>query len=161
IVLSRRRDAAPWLLGCTVASVLVYSIYVGGDAWEWWGGSNRYISVAMPLLFALLATALNDAWVRLTGVPPARLRSAVVVGGIVVVTLVNVNLLRQVSSLKELALLDPPFMVPQSVESVRTARALERLVDPDATIAVAAAGTLPYFAGHTVIDMLGKNDVRI
>lgn len=39
-------------------SQVAYSVYVGGDAWEWMYFSNRYISVAMPLLFILVAIAI-------------------------------------------------------------------------------------------------------
>jgi len=42
-----------WVFGGQVA----YSVYVGGDAWEWWGGSNRYLSIAMPAFFTLLGGA--------------------------------------------------------------------------------------------------------
>ncbi len=34
-----------------------YSVYVGGDAWEYRGGSNRFISLGMPFFFILYITA--------------------------------------------------------------------------------------------------------
>ena len=37
-----------------------YSIYVGGDAWEWWGHlANRYICIVMPLFFIVLSLVIN------------------------------------------------------------------------------------------------------
>ncbi len=50
-----------WSIALTAMLFLVqcaYSIYVGGDAWEWWGGSNRYIAIAMPCFFILFGLAL-------------------------------------------------------------------------------------------------------
>jgi arabinofuranosyltransferase len=37
-----------------------YSVYVGGDAWEYRGGSNRFVSLGMPFFFILYITAA--AW---------------------------------------------------------------------------------------------------
>src|SRR5437868_14879996 len=37
---------------------MLYSVYVGGEVWEYWGGSNRYITIAMPGFFILLSYAL-------------------------------------------------------------------------------------------------------
>src|ERR1051326_8084681 len=58
LVLLLRHDKRIWLLFWTVAAQMAYSVYVGGDAWEYWGGSNRYISIAMPGFFVLLSLAL-------------------------------------------------------------------------------------------------------
>jgi hypothetical protein len=53
-----RRDKYVLLLSTLFAAQVAYSVYVGGDAWDWWGGSNRYISIVMPLFMALLAYSL-------------------------------------------------------------------------------------------------------
>jgi len=37
-----------------------YSVYVGGDAWEWMHFSNRYIAIAVPGLFVLVSAFLCD-----------------------------------------------------------------------------------------------------
>jgi arabinofuranosyltransferase len=47
-----------------------YSVYVGGDAWEFRGGSNRFVSVGMPFFLILYITAASyllgmlGAWVK-------------------------------------------------------------------------------------------------
>jgi hypothetical protein len=53
-----RRDRFLLLLAALFAAQVAYSVYVGGDAWDWWGGSNRYISIVMPLFMVLLAYSL-------------------------------------------------------------------------------------------------------
>ena len=57
ILLIRKDRRAALLLGMFGAQ-LAYSVYVGGDAWEYWGGSNRYISIAMPAFFVALSASL-------------------------------------------------------------------------------------------------------
>jgi hypothetical protein len=56
--LALRRDPRVLLLLLAFVAQMAYSVYVGGDAWEYWGGSNRYICIAMPGFFVLLSTAL-------------------------------------------------------------------------------------------------------
>ena len=55
-----RRDWRLVLLGLMFAGCLFYSIWVGGDFVEGAGGSNRFISIAMPLFFVLLACVLDS-----------------------------------------------------------------------------------------------------
>src|SRR5262249_9782109 len=44
---------------------------------------------------------------------------------------------------------------------VEQALLLRRVTTADATVAVVRAGTIPYFAGRSAIDLLGKNDARV
>ena len=60
LLIMLRRDWRTVLLGLMFGGCLVYSIWVGGDFVEIAGGSNRFISVAMPLFFVLLACALDS-----------------------------------------------------------------------------------------------------
>jgi len=39
----------------------VYSVYVGGDAWEWMNFSNRYVCIALPALFVVFSTIVCNA----------------------------------------------------------------------------------------------------
>ncbi len=41
------------------AGQAAYSVYVGGDAWDWMLFSNRYLTVAMPALFVALGLAVT------------------------------------------------------------------------------------------------------
>ena len=58
VMLLFARSRARLLLALMVLGQLAYSIYVGGDAWEDWGGANRYTAFVMPLFFVLLTDAL-------------------------------------------------------------------------------------------------------
>lgn len=70
IVAVFQRSKPILLLVFLFVAQVAYSVYVGGDAWEWWGGSNRYISIVMPLFMVLLAYSLyfvftHRVWRRL------------------------------------------------------------------------------------------------
>ena len=54
-----RRDRVLGLLACVLGVQVLYSVYVGGDAWESWGGANRYVCIAMPVFFVLLSASFS------------------------------------------------------------------------------------------------------
>lgn len=58
--LRRQRQAAGLLLAL-VAAQLTYSMYVGGDAWEYNGYANRFIATALPGLCVLAAVGACQA----------------------------------------------------------------------------------------------------
>ena len=66
-----RRDWRPGVPAILFMAQCSYSVYVGGDAWEWWGGSNRYIAVVMPLFAVMTGVSLASlmsavpGWLRL------------------------------------------------------------------------------------------------
>src|SRR5262249_47638189 len=60
----RRPSSDLAFLVAAFAAQVLYSIGVGGDAWEVWGGSNRFVAIAMPLLFVCAAPAVLDQWER-------------------------------------------------------------------------------------------------
>jgi hypothetical protein len=60
-VVSRRRALRrPGLLAAVVLVGFAYSVYVGGDAWEWFGYANRYLSVVLPLLLILASCGVGE-----------------------------------------------------------------------------------------------------
>jgi hypothetical protein len=53
---------SPAMLAASMcAAFMVYSVYVGGDAWEDLKIANRYVSTILPILFALVAAGLVTA----------------------------------------------------------------------------------------------------
>lgn len=55
----RRRDPTHRLLAAVFLSQCAFSIYVGGDAWEFASFANRYVTVGMPALLVLAASGLS------------------------------------------------------------------------------------------------------
>lgn len=79
-----RRPRSAWLLAATFAIACLYSVYVGGDAWEWMLYSNRYVAPAVPLLLVLAACGLTSLD---TDVVELRAALAVLGGGAAVLAL--------------------------------------------------------------------------
>jgi hypothetical protein len=169
LLLLLRKDRRVWLLFWTVAVQMAYSVGVGGDAWEYWGGSNRYIAIAMPAFFVLLACALRlsvSAVVEAAaGFPerPAIVRSmsSAAFALAVFFAVVRMNSIHGIAALAEVALVEPPLHTGSGGENqrdVEQALLLRGATTPEATIAVMRAGTIPYFADRPAVDLLGKND---
>jgi hypothetical protein len=171
--LALRRDRRIWLLIWILAAQLAYSVYVGGDAWEYWGGSNRYISIAMPALFVLVSYALYllasaFAGVVRSGHPAVRTLAPAWTSGLFAVSLVYaavcLNSIHGVGALAEAALVRPVLHTGSGAgnqRDVSQALLLRRATAPDASIAVMRAGTIPYFSERPAVDLLGKNDPHV
>jgi hypothetical protein len=164
----RRIRLVLWILGAQIA----YSVYVGGDAWEYWGGSNRYISIAMPGFFVLtsyglyLAARALASGFRLEAVhSPGRPRAFTLMFALgVLYALVAFNSIHGREALEEVALLRPTLHTGpggSNHQDVQEAMLLRHATTPEASVAVIRAGTIPYFIGRSTIDLLGKNDRHI
>jgi hypothetical protein len=164
-----KRDRRGWLLAWIFACQSAYSIYIGGDAWEWWGGANRYLCVAISLFFVLLAIAIQDAakWLaahvqeRWPVIRPHSVQRAV---GVVVLLacLLNLNALGgSLLSLMDWVFYYKPFECDGNRRRVELALHLKEITKPEARIAVIYAGAIPYFCERYTIDLLGKIDKAI
>ena len=154
-----------------LAAVLVflqmgYSVFAGGDSWEWWGGSNRFISIVMPLFFILFSGSLREIC-EILKIPitsrifqRAGIRTVLYLA-VLLASLVNFNAIRGPSALKEWLLLERPLHVEDHREKVEEALLLKRITRPDARVAVAWSGIPIYFSGRRGVDLLGKNDRKI
>lgn len=172
-MLTVRRDRRVWLLLWALIVQMMYSVYVGGDAWEYWGGSNRYISIAMPGFFILLSYALFRVSRFIIGAMnldprPAGIATTNWKGYIfpllIAVSLISVNSIYGLEALAEVLLIKPPLHSgnrEENHEEVEQALLLRQMTTPDATIVVTRAGTIPYFSGRPSIDLLGKTDRHI
>ncbi len=162
----KRRDYRLWLPLLLVAAQMCYSVYVGGDAWEWWGGSNRYISIAMPGFMIALALALVRTaeglkrWIAEAGIGLERLKRGVTPALVATVVLM-LNSIHGHQALGEMFLLAPPLHHADNVLNVERAELLARVTTSDAVIATCTAGTLPYFLDRPMVDILGKNDKTV
>lgn len=201
------------LLSALLVTAALYSVYVGGDAWEWMLYSNRYITPVIPLLLVLAsagvvsiarclvggrsaivsmvlcAAAVAGTFVRVEqpassgardglaqaplpwgGVaivglwlaasylarrlsPSGRLRGAVLPGLMGLGLLVALDLAPISRWLTENG-----YHISDDASQARTGLALRSTLAPRATVAVVAAGTIPYYSRARSIDLLGKND---
>ncbi len=173
VILALRRDRRIWLLFWLLASQLAYSVYVGGDAWEYWGGSNRYISIVMSGFFVLLSFALYLVAAALAQIVVAdRPAGFVAARGVqklifalsVLYAIISLNSIHGPAALAEAALIRPPLHTGTGAgndQDVQVALLLRDATTPDASVAVLRAGTVPYFADRYAIDLFGKTDPYI
>jgi hypothetical protein len=143
---------------------IVYSVYVGGDAWENHGGANRYIAIAMPIFFMLFAWTVQELLNRAAANLGSRRE---IVGGALVtyvfvfgIAMIHFNLLlgdwRSIERWEFDRRLD---YVAGTERNLRTALALQSATKPGTSVAVIGAGTIPYLLpDHYAIDILGKTD---
>ena len=166
LLLLARRNSRAALLLWMFAAQLAYSVYVGGDAWEYWGGSNRYIAIAMPLFFVALSWSLfviGAALINGTGAEsaPRRSRANAVFSVLIVIAIVSANTIHGAGAWAEVLLVRPALHAgtgDENDQEVEEALKLRAITTADATIAVTRAGTIPYFADRPSIDELGKSD---
>lgn len=150
------RNRITALLGSVALAQAAYSVYVGGDAWENGGGSNRYLAVAMPLIFVLAASGiegLHRRWSHRGMARPGLL--AVLLTGVTVVLL---NVASAPDAGRRWLFLRPPLGVPEVAGWVRAALVAREVSSPRASVGVVAAGAGPYFMERTAVDLLGKSD---
>jgi len=162
-VLIFQRDREIMLLFIVFIAQVAYSIYVGGDAWEHKGGSNRYISIVMPIYFILFVYAaylIRGAIINKWHSESKYIQAAANVGMLIFIlaSMVNFNMILNFRSLERWVLMRQPIFIEGNKEYVQIANALKKITTPDATIAVVSAGAIPYFTNLKAIDLLGKND---
>jgi arabinofuranosyltransferase len=169
-ILFFRHDKIILLLVSIFLLQVIYSIYVGGDAWEWWGGSNRYLCIVMPVFFILFSHSLNQLSKFIT----IKATEAVIMSPkgkkwfsdltfpvLLIFSLLSFNSIYGSKALAEFLLIKPPLYTQQNKSMVEEALMLRKVTTPEAKIAVAWAGTIPYFLNRYSIDLSGKNDKNI
>ncbi|MFC1541841.1 hypothetical protein ACFL50_05255 [Candidatus Latescibacterota bacterium] len=158
------------LLALVVGLQMLYSVYVGGDAWEEWGGSNRYIAVIMPQFFILLSWGLY----RFSGIVSEFLSGREISGSktfafvktysfalLVILSFIHLNSNSNSLTLKGFFFFDLPPYVANNKTMVERANLVKKITTPEARIAVTWAGIIPYFSERYTVDMLGKTDKTI
>lgn len=153
-----RRNLNIGLVAAVLFAQFAYSIYVGGDAWEWFGGANRYISVGIPMFFILAGLVVAVPLARVT--TGSRLWVVAVGAGLVGVIALP-NFLRTPQALGESLLQSRTIHWTGNEMLARAAKRLSPFCVQNTRVAVYCAGTTPYFLDCKAIDLLGKCDGRI
>ena len=146
------RDRRRLLLLCFAGTVIACQIWVGGDAWSYW-------RMLVPGVVALIILAVDGGshvvrWV----VRPER--RWVVLGSSVACS-VGALWTADEPFMNELLMKAPAYMVRFNQSTVEAGLQLSHYADPQGSVAVAAAGTVPYYSGLRGVDVLGKSDRHI
>jgi hypothetical protein len=130
---------------------LLYQVYVGGDAWNYW----RITAPTMPFLFVIFVLAGSEIANRIPVTPG-------LAGNVLLIVLSCIGLYSMNSRfLREFLLLDLPYQNNYARAHVDVAIAINELTDEGATVGVFWAGTLPYYVDRVAMDFLGKSDKYI
>ncbi len=169
-----RRDWKVSLLTLLFAGQIAYSVYVGGDAWEHHGGANRYILVAIQCYFVLFSYSsfnmINTIVEKLFNYfGTIQYKNLLVFAQRIVFLLffipsiLNFNAIMGTwESIERWTFDRKPDFVAGSEQYTITGLYLEKVITPDAWVAVTAAGSTAYFLPNNyMIDILGKADAIV
>ena len=140
--------------------MLAYRIWVGGDAWEWWGhGANRFVTPVMPLVFVATGLLLAHPRRRALAAARPRLARALLAAALFALPLVALEMQGGPGGVLVRDTFHATGLHVRDDEAeVRYALALRSITRSHATIAVTWAGAVPYFSGRRAIDLLGRSD---
>lgn len=145
----RRPQLVP--VGLVFLAASAYSIYCGGDAWEWWGGANRYLAPAFQLWLA--ATAVGIGTLSQSRALPREV--ALILAAVLVLQL---NSFGGGRGLRVLGFAEKPLHAGDNRLTAALGLAIRECTDERAVIAVDWAGVVPYFAQRRTMDLLAKTD---
>lgn len=135
----------------------LYSVYVGGDVWEYFGGANRYIAIIMPIYFLLVA-GLSVFVMHKFKQSKLFLPFLLLIFGIHFL-LLNTN---GKDMARDWLGLSPHQIVGANKLNTQKAIVINEILKSSDTVAVEWAGVMPYFSNDKYyIDLLGKNDKYI
>ena len=140
----------------------IYSIYTGGDVWEYYGGANRFVAPAMPLFMICLVMILFHIKNNLKSYSINHRISFKIIG-LATICLIWLILNRgNEHELQYLFLMQKPITATDNPSRVEGAYCLNSVTKPGAKIALASNGIVAYLTpGRFFIDELGKTEKTI
>jgi arabinofuranosyltransferase len=171
VLLVGRRMKETTLLMIFFVAQIAYSVYVGGDAWESWGGSNRYVSIAMPCFFVAYFSGLRKLGLLaerliLAARPETAGRKIDAYArrawlAALVLSCVSFTATYGPAAVAETLLFKRTLHVDSNEKMVERAVVVSKITNDKASIAVVWDGAIPYFSNLNTVSILGKNDQRI
>jgi len=155
----KNRTRENTLLSCLIIVQIAYSTYTGGDAWDWWGGSNRFISLIIPMFFILTAISLYDFT---KGALYQKFKNSRYINlsytCMILFSLLITNSLEGPATLRDWLLIEKPFAVRDNEACTKIALTVKPFLKNSGSGLVCTAGVISYFLDSKINDMLGKND---
>lgn len=142
----------------TFAAMALYSVYVGGDSWEFYGICNRFVVLAMPAAIVVLVVLAFDLQNKYLGKISGRGASEKAVAlAASLLLLIALNNTGRENGYREII-----FGGSAEQNNIRNQLAAARIAEivtlPNASIGVVWAGIVPFLLERRFIDILGKND---
>ena len=162
------KDTRVLLLAGMLFTQLVYTIYVGGDIFEWWHLASRYMLMVMPCFFILLCMMADYIIIKIMQFFPQIQCFSGRRGKKICFTVILCIFFFQLHG----GFAQPYFQIHINIlncsgyvyvqdfehRDLLISQALKKITSPHAHIAVVAAGVIPYFTERYSIDLLGKSD---
>jgi arabinofuranosyltransferase len=150
------------LLAAIVVGYAGYSAYVGGDVWEGQPVFNRFMAFTIPLVFVGANGVTNFVEERLRARALPGFATVGLAFAAVAVLFMSANGLwrfpKHDDMWKQLTLRAPIFEMKDMRGKYVEMKNLDKLITPDARIAVTWAGLTAYFTDYQMVDVLGYND---
>ncbi|WP_176722450.1 hypothetical protein [Candidatus Thiosymbion oneisti] len=145
-----------------------YSIYVGGDVWEYTNvGANRFVTVAMPMLFVLFNALLNQGldYLDQRKKPSlARDRAVIIFVSLIFSLFFNGFFLSPWNfgeEFRKFTVIKRPAYSISHDWVIRKSMELQTLLQPASIVATGLAGVPAYFTDFRMVDLLGYNEKTI
>ena len=139
-------------------TVLIYQVYIGGDAWNYW----RIPAPSMPLVILLFTGGAAGIFVKIFTFIRLESKLKLTLQGVIITGLI-ITCYLQINKyfLDQIYFKSRPYKVINNEYNVNTALLINRLTTKEATIGVFWGGSIPYYTGRKAIDFLGKSDKHI
>jgi hypothetical protein len=136
-----------------------YSIWVGGDYAEVEvDAANRFITQGMPALIILFSLVIDRILTDLVAIRRPAIQSRSGIQAIISIGMA-LSCLLVISGKPWINWeIDNAPLLKADIRRVKLGVTLAEFTDPQATIAVHAAGQIPYYSERRTIDLLGLND---
>ncbi len=158
-----KRNKQMFLLLTLFSTQMLYSVYVGGDVWEYYGGANRFVAFSIPLFFISLIYTTHSIFTKNRKYLKEHLPINYKVSELSVILLFFVLLSRSnVEQLSRLFLRIPQTTLEVNMARLKGAYQIRSVTNSNAKIGAAAVGVAPYFnPDRYFIDLLGKTEKTI
>lgn len=163
ILATLRRNSRYLLPAALLGAYASYVVWIGGDAWEMDLNvrANRFLAFVLPQAFVILNGLLNQILSRLRS-PMARRYVATATTLFLWLTWNGLWLSKQEeANWRAIGVLERPLFVTSHALVLKELRDLQRIAEPEATVATFWAGIPAYFSDFRTVDMLGYTDPYI
>lgn len=148
----------------------LYSVYIGGDAWEMDLNvrANRFLAFVMPQLFVVLNALANESLTLLDRLSPnaprRRIRAYALASSLAALVALADGLWagdQAQANWRTLAVVERPLLVTSHLRVLTDLRRFETILAPGARVATFWAGIPAFFSEYRMVDMLGYSDRHI
>ena len=144
------------ILAAMIASMLVYTVCVGGDAFPYW----RFLAVYMPYAFLGVLIDIPKVVQLVQGILKNRFIKSITTTLLTTISIILLFIISRPDPYNRYLI---TFRYPQDddMANINTSLYLSDVLKPTASVGVFYAGAIPFYTGLNAVDFLGKSDPYI